>query len=130
MSVQTRNDGRAVARPRYHIRTSRSPEPATAVAVNTGSAGADPASTSEAPHQPGGSHGVSAQDSAALDRRNDVIVGHRLATGQMFVHAPGQPCDLCASALTPGRHRRPEAGKGPVRRVMQSLIAAAATPRR
>ena len=71
-----------------------------------------------------------AQDSGARDRHNNVIVGHRLANGHMSVHPPGQPCDLCASARasshTPGRHRRPQARRGRVRRAIQSLVAGAA----
>ncbi len=32
---------------------------------------------------------------AAHEVRDDVIVGHRLASGYMSVHAFGQPCALC-----------------------------------
>ncbi len=128
MAVQPRNDGRAVARARYRILTGRSPKtpaPATAAAVNTGRAG-----TFEVRYQPGGSPDLPAPDPGAQDRRSNVIVGHRLANGHISVHAPGQQCGLAACARAgsqaPGRHRRPQAGRGRVRRAMQSLAAAIA----
>lgn len=112
MSVQPRNDGRAVARA-YRIVTGRSPSTpgsANAVAGRTGPDSTSPAPFSETPRQPGGPFGVPGQDSGAPDRRDNVIVGHWLRDGQMSVHAPGQPCALCASAdaraPAPGRHRR------------------------
>jgi hypothetical protein len=130
MSIHPRNDGRAVARTRYRILSSRSPATPAAVAVSSGRARTGHAGTSEAPHLPGGSPGVPAQDSGARGRRSDAVVGHRLAEGQMSVHTPGQPCGLCASSGassgTPGRHRRPKAGKGRVRLAIQSVRWAAA----
>ena len=46
---------------------------------------------------PGHARGGSARNYSAADMRHDVIVGHKLADGHMSVHAPGQPCRLCAS---------------------------------
>jgi hypothetical protein len=50
-----------------------------------------------------------AHDSEANDLRRTAIVGHRLANGYMTVHAPGEPCALCAdqslaAALAPRGH--------------------------
>ncbi len=51
-----------------------------------------------------------AGDLGARERRGHVIVGHRLADGQFYVHYPSQPCGLCgrraASAHPAGSARQ------------------------
>jgi len=42
--------------------------------------------------------GTLAKEAGPQARRDNAIIGHRLAGGYMSVHAPGQPCGLCSGA--------------------------------
>jgi hypothetical protein len=47
----------------------------------------------------------SAQGRAQQARQTaDTVIGHRLANGRMWAHAPGEPCRFCDDERT-GRHR-------------------------
>ena len=122
MIMLLQNDGRVLAPARPATRTGW---PAAASA--TGAVRADRIASCETPGQPGRIAGAPGQDQGGRDWRNDVTVGHRLASGQISVHAPGQPCGLCESP-PPGAHlrgtrRRPQVGQGRFRRAIRFLMA-------
>ena len=112
---QHQDNRRAVGRTLLRFVTGWSPATAilTRASASTATAAINTsrADTSEARHKPGGSRGELASDPGARYQGDDVIVGHWLANGHMSIHAPGQPCGLCANAPV-ARARRWVSGTG------------------
>jgi len=74
--------------------------------------------------------GKAAKAQVSNGRHHDVIIGHRLANGEVSAHAPGRPCNLCSGAPAgsrrPGRHRKRPARRGKVTRLFRDISAATA----
>ncbi len=44
----------------------------------------------------GGQRGALGGKSPGTCDRGNAIIGHRLPAGRLYIHAPAEPCELCA----------------------------------